>query len=61
MNQKEALMIAFTIFFTVIGWIFADLYHASNKSQLGERNALYEKSIKVKVPLDVINVLEGKQ
>ncbi|OGK16258.1 hypothetical protein A3H80_02680 [Candidatus Roizmanbacteria bacterium RIFCSPLOWO2_02_FULL_37_19] len=61
MNKKELLLISITIFFTVVGWIVADLHHVASTQQVKEINPRFSREIKVDLRPEVIDKLEQKK
>lgn len=60
MKQKEILMIAVTIFLTVVVWVIADLYHVSVTQQVTEVDPRFAEPINIEIPVEVFDTLESK-
>lgn len=60
MNKKELLLISIGVFFTVIAWLIADLYHASTteKIKIKVEATTFKK---YNINTDVLTILKQKQ
>ena len=61
MQHKEILVIAVTLFLTVVGWVVADLYHVSTTQQVTEVDPRFAQPLNIKVPVGVFETIEKKQ
>lgn len=61
MQHKEILIIAVTLFLTVIGWVVSDLYHVSVTQKVTEVDPRFAQPIEIKVPVKVFDTIEKKQ
>ncbi len=59
MNQKEFLIISFTIFLTVFAWAIADIYHAAKLKSL-LKNIPTSESLNIKFEGKVFDNLRVK-
>jgi len=60
MNQKELLIISVTVFFTVLGWIIADLVHVSHTEQLPDNDPRFSQPIAVTIDMSIFDELEKR-
>jgi len=59
MNRKEVLLLSIGVFLTVIGWLIADIYHASTEDKIKSRISLPQIT-QYKISKDVLEQLKGK-
>jgi uncharacterized protein involved in cysteine biosynthesis len=60
MNKKELLLLSIGIFFTVIAWLIADLYHAATAEKIKTR-VEGPTLKKYAVSTDIFKALEERQ
>ncbi len=60
MQHREILVIAVTLFLTVLGWVVADLYHVSVTKQVTEVDQRFSQPLTVKVPVEIFDTIEKK-
>lgn len=60
MNKKELLLLSIGIFFTVIAWLMADIYHAATTEKIKTKieGPAYKK---YEISTDLLQVLEQRQ
>lgn len=60
MKTKELFIIALTIFFTIIAWIMADIFHIINTEKKVDTSSTMQP-IKANIDLKVFTQLEQKK
>lgn len=61
MNKKELLLISIGIFFTVIAWLFADIYHAANAEKIKSKVEAPTSLKKYEISADILKNLKERQ
>lgn len=61
MNKKELLLISIGIFFTVIAWLIADIYHAATTEKIKSKVEASTPLKKYKINADILKNLELRQ
>lgn len=59
MNRKEVLLLSIGIFLTVIGWLIADIKHASTEDKIKTRIVLPDV-YQYKISTDLLKSLKNK-
>lgn len=60
MNRKETLLISIAIFFTIIMWLVADIYHASTTEKVKPQTDI-SQPINIELDTSVFQILENKK
>jgi hypothetical protein len=61
MQHREILIIAVTLFLTVVGWVVSDLYHVSVTQQVSEVDPRFAQPLDIRVPVEIFDTIEKKQ
>ncbi len=61
MNKKELLLISVGIFFTVIAWVIADIYHAATTEKIKTKVEAPTSLKKYEINAEVLKNLELRQ
>ncbi|VVA43893.1 conserved hypothetical protein [Candidatus Roizmanbacteria bacterium] len=59
MNRKEVLLLSIGVFLTVIGWLVADIYHASTEDKIKSRISL-PQVYQYKISTELLEALKNK-
>lgn len=60
MNQKELFLVSVTVFFTIIAWIVADLYHIATTEKIKATGPVQSQALTVRIDEKLINALEER-
>lgn len=60
MKQKEFLVIAVTVFLTIVAWMMADIYHIANTEKIKSATPKILKPVVSKIDKSVPKILEGQ-
>ncbi len=60
MRQKELLIISVTVFFTIITWIIADIYHVSTTQNITPLETPSTTNKTKTIDTSVLDVLQSK-
>lgn len=60
MNKKELLLISIGIFFTVIAWLIADIYHAATTEKIKTKVEATTLK-KYEINGDILKILQQRQ
>ena len=61
MNKKELLLISIGIFFTVIAWLIADIYHAATTEKIKTKIEASTSLKKYEISADILSNLKERQ
>jgi hypothetical protein len=61
MRQKEFFIISLTIFFTVIAWMIADIYHIAKMEKIKLKSSEVIKLINFNIAPQIFKTLKEKQ
>lgn len=61
MNKKELLLISIGIFFTVIAWLIADIYHATTTEKIKSNVEISTQLKKYEIDPVILKNLELRQ
>lgn len=61
MKRKEVLLLSVTIFFTIVAWIIAELYHTATTEKFKATDYVGTKPLKVNIDVETIKALELKK
>lgn len=59
MNRKEVLLLSIGVFLTVIGWLIADIYHASTEDKIKSRIVIPQVQ-QYKISKEMLKTLRNK-
>jgi hypothetical protein len=60
MKKKELVLIALTVFLTIVGWIAADIYHIVNTQKVKDVNETIVKPINIHIDPTIFTTIENK-
>ena len=61
MNKKELLLISIGIFFTVIAWLIADIYHAATTEKIKTKVEAATPLKKYEININILKNLKQRQ
>ena len=60
MNRKELYILSATVFFSVIAWFIADLYHVATTNKIKISNDLKSTAVRIHIDENLIKLLETR-